>query len=287
MSKHGSRGKTLIIAEDEEEMNPFSFKEFLRSKDHNLDQDQDLVLNRDQDLVLNRDQEPDEDQSAWEVEIEEGGRSFQSDVSSSSHCGEDEEEEHDERASRCEGGAHYEGDDEMSILQPNTSSRGRIRQLQQENRLLRRTMVDLQRASRAQQQRAEVLEEELRRRRRREQQEAQDMETMVQSVEQNLDLMTKRALRAEGSVSTMRAELELLQAQVKRLRSENDGLKSAESDVVTAMKRNAQVASDYLDKTASHAHSSVCQLLEGAESLRLVSQLLRSMDKVWGVTSES
>nr|XP_061836009.1 endosome-associated-trafficking regulator 1 [Nerophis lumbriciformis] len=283
MSKHGSRGKTLIIAEDEEEMNPFSFKEFLRSKDHNLDldldQDQDLVLNRDQDRV-------DEDQSAWEVEIEEGGRSFQSDVSSSSHCGEDEAE-HDERTSRCEGGAHYEGDDEMSILQPNTSSRGRIRQLQQENRLLRRTMADLQRASRAQQQRAEALEEELRRRRCREQQEARDMETMVQSVEQNLDLMTKRALRAEGSVSTIRAELELLQAQVERLRSENDGLKSAESDVVMAMKRNAQVASDYLDKTASHAHSSVCQLLEGAESLRLVSQLLRSMDKVSDVTSES
>ncbi|XP_061836009.2 endosome-associated-trafficking regulator 1 [Nerophis lumbriciformis] len=284
MSKHGSRGKTLIIAEDEEEMNPFSFKEFLRSKDHNLDLD--LDQDQDQDLVLNRDQELDEDQSAWEVEIEESGRSFQSDVSSSSHCGEDEEE-HDERASRCEGGAHYEGDDEMSILQPNTSSRGRIRQLQQENRLLRRTTADLQRASRAQQQRAEALEEELRRRRRREQQEARDMETMVQSVEQNLDLMTKRALRAEGSVATIRAELELLQAQVERLRSENDGLKSAESDVVMAMKRNAQVASDYLDKTASHAHSSVCQLLEGAESLRLVSQLLRSMDKVSDVTSES
>ncbi|XP_061749696.1 endosome-associated-trafficking regulator 1-like [Nerophis ophidion] len=273
MSKHG---KTLIIAEDEEEMNPFSFKEFLRSKDLDLDQDPDL----DQD----RDQEFDEDEAAWELEKEEGGRSFQSDVSSSSHC---DEEEHDERASRCEGGAHYEGDDEMSILQPNTSSRGRIRQLQQENLLLRRTVADLQRAARAQQQRVEALGEELRRRRCREQQEALDMETMVQSVEQNLDLMTKRALRAEGSVSTMRAELELLQAQVERLRSENDSLKSAESDVVMAMKRNAQAASDYLDKTASHAHSSVCQLLEGAESLRLVSQLLRSMDKVSDVTSES
>lgn len=47
------------------------------------------------------------------------------------------------------------------------------------------------------------------------------------------------------------------QEEVDSLRSENDGLKAAESEVVMTMRRNAQLASEYLNKTASHAHSSI------------------------------
>ena len=47
------------------------------------------------------------------------------------------------------------------------------------------------------------------------------------------------------------------QVEVDTLRSENDSLKAAESQVVMTMKQNAQVASEYLNKTASHAHSSI------------------------------
>ncbi|XP_054629763.1 endosome-associated-trafficking regulator 1 isoform X3 [Dunckerocampus dactyliophorus] len=327
MSNHGSRAKTLIITEDEEELNPFSFREFLRSKKH--DPDPDLVLNPEQDLGL------DQQQPEWkvsllqeatscvalrslsnQVEKREGGWSFQSVEDSSSLCAEDEEEGQSATFfSKRGGGATYEGDDEVSRLQPNTSSRGRIQQLQQENRSLRRTIMDLQRTSEADKQRVEALEAELQQRRCQEQQEVRDMENMVHSVEQNLELMTKRALRAEGSACRMRAELQLLQvththththtskwsfsrvcvcvcvyvcvcqAEIECLRSENASLKSGESEVIAAMRRNAHVASDYLDKTASHAHSSIRQLLEGAESLRLVSQLLRSIDSVSDVTS--
>ncbi|XP_061527226.1 endosome-associated-trafficking regulator 1 isoform X2 [Phycodurus eques] len=35
MATRGSRGKTLIFSEDGEELNPFSFREFLRTKDRN------------------------------------------------------------------------------------------------------------------------------------------------------------------------------------------------------------------------------------------------------------
>ena len=48
--------------------------------------------------------------------------------------------------------------------------------------------------------------------------------------------------------------------EVDSLRSENDSLKAAESEVVMTMRHNAQVASEYLNKTASHAHSSIRQV---------------------------
>lgn len=49
----------------------------------------------------------------------------------------------------------------------------------------------------------------------------------------------------------------VFEAEVDSLRAENSGLKSAESQVVMTMRQNAQVASDYLNKMASHAHSSI------------------------------
>lgn len=122
----------------------------------------------------------------------------------------------------------------------------------------------------------------------------------------------------------------VFEAEVDSLRAENNGLKSMESQVVMTMRQNAQVASDYLNKMASHAHSSirsvpadtyshqpqhqavnaatlslspvsvspvsvspVCltclcrQLLGEAETLRLVSQLLQSIDKISSLNSES
>ncbi|KAF6717749.1 Serologically defined colon cancer antigen 3-like [Oryzias melastigma] len=131
------------------------------------------------------------------------------------------------------------------------------------------------------------LTEELLQRRRQEEKEAQDLENMVHSVEQNLQLMTKRAVKAENTVSRLKAELQQLQGEVQRLGSENSTLKAAESQVVMTMRQNAQVASEYLNKTTSHAYSSIRQLMGEAETLRLVSQLLQSIDKISGVDAES
>ncbi|TMS01620.1 Serologically defined colon cancer antigen 3-like protein, partial [Larimichthys crocea] len=120
-----------------EELNPFSFREFLRWK--------------------NQEPEPDQDQDEEQTHIkeEDWGRSFQSGVdSTSSLCTEDEDEE------------------ETRVVE---------------------------------------LSEELHQRRRQEEKEAQDLESMVHSVEQNLHLMTKRAVKAESSVSKLKAELQQLQ----------------------------------------------------------------------------
>lgn len=151
---------------------------------------------------------------------------------------------------------------------------------------LRRSIRELQRRSEANERRVAALSEELLQRRRQEEKEAQDLESMVHSVEQNLSLMTKRAVKAENCVSRLKLELQQLQSQVESLRSENDGLKSAESEVVMTMRHNAQMASEYLNKSASHAHSSIRQLLGEAETLHLVSQLLQSIDKISNLNSE-
>ncbi|XP_051250624.1 endosome-associated-trafficking regulator 1 isoform X2 [Dicentrarchus labrax] len=331
MSKQRTSGKSLIIADDEEveaeELNPFSFKEFLRWKNQDPDPDQDLEQDLDQEQTHSKSGgshrlfdigsvtfDPEvrscffSEPSLAPQEEEEWGRSFQSGVdSTSSLCTEEDEEEEETRfsskpevqlsgaggAGGAGGGENYEGDDETSIAEPATSCRRRsgrssqIQQLKEENMSLRRTIRELQRRSEANECRVSELSEELLQRRRQEEKEAQDLESMVHSVEQNLHLMTKRAVKAENSVSKLKVELQQLQVEVDTLRSENDGLKAAESKVIMAMRHNAQVASEYLNKTASHAHSSIRQLLGEAETLRLVSQLLRSIDKISTLDSES
>ncbi|XP_047237568.1 endosome-associated-trafficking regulator 1 isoform X2 [Girardinichthys multiradiatus] len=281
-------GKTLIITDDEEEkqdeLNPFSFKEFLRWK------------NQDQN------HHPDQDQThRKEEELEQ---SFQSFVDSSSSLCTNEEDDADEDIEEKEtrfsskpegaaGGENYEGDDEISMTEAAGSCRGRsgrssqVQQLKEENTSLRRTLRELQRRADLHQCRVSELSEELLQRRRQEEKEARDLESMVHSVEQNLQLMTRRAVKAENTVSRLKAELQQLQVEVDSLRSENNRLNAAESQVVMTMRQNAQVASEYLNKSASHAHSSIRQLLEEAETLRLVSHLLQSIDKISIVHNET
>nr|XP_046242409.1 endosome-associated-trafficking regulator 1 isoform X4 [Scatophagus argus] len=300
MSTQRSSAKTLIITDadeevEAEELNPFSFREFLRWKNQDPDLDQDL----DQEHTHSKSSSS---QRSFDVgtvtfdpavsffseapqeqeEDDDWGQSFQSGVdSTSSVCTEEEDEEQTRFSSKPEvqrggggagaGGENYEGDDETSIAEPVTSCRRRsgrsqIQQLKEENVSLRRTIRELQRRSEASERRVLELSEELFQRRRQEEKEAQDLESMVHSVEQNLHLMT---------------------VEIDSLRSENDSLKAAESELVVTMRQNAQVASEYLNKTASHAQSSIRQLLGEAETLRLVSQLLQYIDKISNLSSDS
>ncbi|XP_026176961.1 endosome-associated-trafficking regulator 1 [Mastacembelus armatus] len=311
MSKHRTGAKTLLITDDEEveagELNPFSFKEFLRCKNRDQDQDQDqdqthIKVQELQCVWSKLDNQGKTKQlvcGAWVEAEEEGegerGLSFQSGVSSTlSLCTEEEDSEKETRFSskpelqQRKGGENFKGDDETFKVESVTSCgiSTPVQQLEEENMLLRRTIRDLQRRSNANERRVQELSEELLQRRRQEEKEAKDLESMVQSVEQNLHLMTKRAVKAENSVSKLKVELQQVQAEVESLRAESSRLKAAESHIVT-MTQNAQVASDYLNKMSSRAHSSIRKLLEEAETLHLVSQLLQSIDKISHLNPES
>uniref|UniRef100_A0A672GJ89 Endosome-associated-trafficking regulator 1 n=1 Tax=Salarias fasciatus TaxID=181472 RepID=A0A672GJ89_SALFA len=215
-------------AAEAEELNPFSFREFLRCKNPEEEEE-----------------EEEEEETAAAVSAAGGERGS-------------EEERHGQRAQVC------------SDQSPAGAS-------------LLRLYPQCPCAPR----RVSQLTEELLHSRRKEAQEAQDLESMVQSVEHNLRLMTRRAVKAENCVSKLKVDLQQLQAELVCVRSENDRLKAAESQVVMTMRQNAQLAAEHLKKTTSHAHSSIQQLLAEAESLHLVSQLLSSIDKISVINTES
>ncbi|KAJ0019052.1 hypothetical protein NQD34_006621 [Periophthalmus magnuspinnatus] len=284
MSKPRNKQKTLIITDEEEEevlkeeeQNPFSFKQFLRSKNQNQDQDQDSEDPSQEE----------EEEGAWGCVWPSGGR-----IRSGS------EEEEVTRFDSFPGGdgdgddgedsrQSYEGDDETSILDPKSRTRPRTRtglqQVKHENEQLKKTIRDLREQSLRDQTRAEELRAELLQWRMRDQQEAQDLETMVQSVEHNLRVMTKRALKAESSVSKLKSEMKQLQTQLEEVQAENSVLRASESELVLTMRHNAATASERLQETAAHAQSSVRRLLSEAESLMFVSELLQSIDRMSSV----
>lgn len=304
MSKQRSSAKSLIITDDEEleaeELNPFSFREFLRWKNQDPDQDHDQEqknwkvsssLTFDPEFRTCFFSEPSLGQLESQDEEAEWERSVQAGVDSMlSLCTGEEETRYSSKPDVHERGRDSDGGDEEETLfaesaEPDTCRT--MQKLKEDNLSLTRTIRELQRTSETHKRRVEELSNVLLHRRRQEEEEALDLENMVQSVEQNLTLMTKRALKAESSVSKLRAETQHLQTQVESLRLENNRLKSAESEVVMTMKHKAQMASEYLKRTASQADSSIRQMLGDADTLRLVAQLLQSIDRISELNSES
>ncbi|RXM91503.1 Serologically defined colon cancer antigen 3-like [Acipenser ruthenus] len=137
--------------------------------------------------------------------------------------------------------------------------------VKEENAQLRKQIKELQKISKAQKQKATYLVDELQKRTIKEEKEAQALESMVQSVEQNLELMT---------------------SQFEICRAENEQLRAGETASLNTMKHNAHVASECLSKAASSAEASIKQLMSGAETLCMVSQLLKSIDKISEIPSE-
>ncbi|KAM6336879.1 endosome-associated-trafficking regulator 1 isoform 2-T2 [Alca torda] len=124
------------------------------------------------------------------------------------------------------------------------------------------------------------LERKLEENKIKEEKEAQDLEAMVQHVEQNLQLMTKRAVKAENNATKLKQENALLQVQLKNYKTENEALRSGQSASLAAVKQNADLALQNLLTVITNSRSSIKQLVSGAESLQLVADLLRSVDRI-------
>ncbi|XP_072422135.1 endosome-associated-trafficking regulator 1 isoform X2 [Chiloscyllium punctatum] len=152
--------------------------------------------------------------------------------------------------------------------------------LQEENAQLRKQNEEVKQLVKTHMKRTKRLQEELERRKINEEKETRALESMVQHVEENLQQMTKRAVKAENTVTKLKQELVLLQAELQQWKSENEKLRSEDSLALNSAKSNARLASDYLTKAAQEAESSVKQLLSGTETLRLVSNLLKSIDRI-------
>ncbi|XP_026067904.1 endosome-associated-trafficking regulator 1 [Carassius auratus] len=327
MSKH--RTKKLIIEDDEpkqDELNPFSFKEFVRNKNHNpcpteatevcggafhVEQDYNNSIDFATKGPFFSDPSALEPEETWIESCQpsalDGSHDFElcgtldlgAYSEQSSLCSDEREanvtewelEDSDflpnnNLARRSTGS--YEGDEETSVIDisfhPKRSNAENgtknPQQLREENSLLRKQVKELLRRSESDSKRIKQLTDELHSKKLQEEREAKALETMVQSVEQNLQLMTKRAVKAENSISKLKQEVQQLQGQLEGYKSENERLRSGEATALTTMRHNAQVASEYLNKAAQDAETSIKQLLSGRETLCYVSQLLTSIDRI-------
>ncbi|XP_060106643.1 endosome-associated-trafficking regulator 1 [Heteronotia binoei] len=156
-------------------------------------------------------------------------------------------------------------------------------ELKQDNSKLKNKISCLQAFCEAQANRVKELERILEDHKLKEAKETRDLEAMVQQVEENLQLMTKRAVKAENSVVKLKQENAQLQVQMKNHQREKEAVKSS----LAAMKQNADVALQNLLATVTKSHSSIKQLLSGAEGLQLVADLLKSVDRFSEIPDDS
>uniref|UniRef100_A0A8C4WKD9 Endosome-associated-trafficking regulator 1 n=1 Tax=Gopherus evgoodei TaxID=1825980 RepID=A0A8C4WKD9_9SAUR len=159
-------------------------------------------------------------------------------------------------------------------------------QLQEENARLRSKINQLHFFSETQTDRVKKLEKKIEENKIKEQKEARDLEAMVQHVEQNLQLMTKRAVKAENNVIKLKQENALLQVQLKNYKTENEALKTGQSASLAAVKQNADTALQNLLRVITNSRSSIKQLVSGAESLQVVAELLKSIDRISEISDD-
>ncbi|XP_034649197.1 endosome-associated-trafficking regulator 1 isoform X1 [Trachemys scripta elegans] len=160
------------------------------------------------------------------------------------------------------------------------------RDLQEENARLRSKINQLHFFSEIQTDKVKTLEKKLEENKIKEQKEARDLEAMVQHVEENLQLMTKRAVKAENNVIKLKQENALLQVQLKNYKTENEALKTGQSASLAVVKQNADIALQNLLRVITNSRSSIKQLVSGAESLQVVAELLKSIDRISEISDD-
>ncbi|XP_038012073.1 endosome-associated-trafficking regulator 1 isoform X2 [Motacilla alba alba] len=177
------------------EPNPFSFREFVRSKARGGDgagaDTQAAWAGPAVPPLPAVPAEPGDEQEDEEEEEEEWSESYQPLAVEQAHLG-------------SAGAAPGPG--RVPPRQPS------YEQLKEENAILRSKINKLQILSETQADKLRKLEKKLEENKIKEEKEAQDLEAMVQHVEQNLQLMTKRAAKAESSAARLRQENAQLQA---------------------------------------------------------------------------
>lgn len=137
--------------------------------------------------------------------------------------------------------------------------------LKDENSKLRRKLNEVQSFSETQTEMVRTLERKLEAKMIKEESDFHDLESVVQQVEQNLELMT---------------------AQLSNLRRENEALRSGQGASLSVVKQNTDVALQNLHLVMNSAHASIKQLVSGADTLNLVAEILKSIDRISEVKDE-
>ena len=108
-----------------------------------------------------------------------------------------------------------------------------------------------------------------------------DLVSAIQQVDHNLKQLTNRAVKPGNHLLKLKQEINLLQAQLSNFRRENEALRSGQGASLT------DVALQNLHVVMHRAQASIKQLLSGGETLNLVAELLKSIDKITEVKAEA
>ncbi|CAH6788745.1 Entr1 [Phodopus roborovskii] len=85
----------------------------------------------------------------------------------------------------------------------------------------------------------------------------------------------------------LKQEISLLQAQLSNFKRENEALRSGQGASLTVVKQNTDVALQNLHVVMNSAHASIKQLVSGAETLNLVAEILKSIDRITEIKDEA
>ncbi|XP_070575638.1 endosome-associated-trafficking regulator 1-like isoform X2 [Ptychodera flava] len=152
----------------------------------------------------------------------------------------------------------------------------KVKKLKQENKSLKRDLLDAQNAATQESERVAAMLGEMKKVQQREAEDTQALENMVQQVEENLRLTTTRAVAAENMVTQLKQEVKALKGQMAVLSSEKQQLE-AERANVSAITQTAQTAAEKLSVGATTAELAINQLLGGVGTLKLISETLSSI----------
>ncbi|KAH9502986.1 hypothetical protein Btru_072529 [Bulinus truncatus] len=155
----------------------------------------------------------------------------------------------------------------------------KIKTLEEENAVLRRELSREKQMNNEKSQRLIQLSVDLERQKKKEAEETAVLEKAVLQVEENLVTTTKRAVQAEANVTLLKKENKMLQNQVNSLLLMNESLKSGDKGL-SELKERTKYTSEQLMSASAIAEKNINELKAGVDKLKLLSQVLASIDKV-------
>ncbi|XP_056017718.1 endosome-associated-trafficking regulator 1-like isoform X2 [Ostrea edulis] len=151
--------------------------------------------------------------------------------------------------------------------------------LKTENESLKQQLEEAKNRTAIETNRCNKLNKEMEAAQKKEAEDTAAMEKMLEEVEANLLTTTKRAVAAEN-------QLTVLQNRVTFLENENKLLKSGDKGLAD-LKEKTTYVSQQLATVVSTAEQNLKHMLSGVENLRVMSQVLKSIDKISDTEDDS
>ncbi|KAK6982251.1 serologically defined colon cancer antigen 3 [Biomphalaria glabrata] len=169
--------------------------------------------------------------------------------------------------------------DKKDIVQNEEELLERIKILQEEKEMLRKELAREKLMNNEKSQRLLQLSIDLEQQKKKEAEETAVLEKAVQQVEENLVTTTKRAVQAEANVSVLKKENKKLQSQLNSLLQMKESFKSEDKGLAD-IKERTKYTSEQLLSASVMAEKNIKELMAGVDKLKLLSQVLASIDKI-------